>query len=173
MTLRLAKVLLVSAVALFYTMLVFNNTTDYGSNHQFVQHVLLMDTTFPGNQAMWRAIHSSAVHTAFYCGIIAWEAATMVLTWIGVVQLIRALRSPSAAFNSSKRLSIMALTLGMMLWYVAFICVGGEWFLMWQSKTWNGQEAASRAFVMIGVVFILLVLPDTELSPDTDSQTQV
>jgi predicted small integral membrane protein len=165
MTLRLAKILLVAAVAFFYTLIVLNNTTDYGSNYQFVHHVLLMDTTFPGNHLMWRAISSPLVYTVFYYGIIGWQALTMALTWTGAVQLARALRKPAADFNSAKRLSIVALTLGMLLWFVAFICVGGEWFLMWQSKEWNGQEAAFRMFAMIGIVFILLALPETETQP--------
>jgi predicted small integral membrane protein len=165
MTLRVAKIILVAAVAFIYTLIVFNNMTDYGSNYQFVHHVLLMDTTFPGNQLMWRAIHPPIIQTAFYDGIICWEALTMVFTWLGVVQLSRALRSSSADFNSAKRLSIAALTLGMLLWFVAFISVGGEWFLMWQSKLWNGQEAAFRMFTVIGIVFVLLVMPDTETQP--------
>ena len=163
MTLRIARILLIASVALYHTLVVLNNTTDYGSNFQFVHHVLLMDTTFPGNHLMWRSIHSPFAYTAFYWCIIAWEAAIMALAWIGAAQLLRALRSPAADFNSAKRISIVALTVGMMLWFVAFICVGGEWFLMWQSKTWNGLETASRMFIMIGVVLMLLVLPDAEL----------
>jgi predicted small integral membrane protein len=165
MTLRLAKVALVAAVAFFYTLIVFNNLTDYGSNYQFVHHVLLMDTTFPGNHGMWRAIHPLLIQTLFYASIIGWESVTMVLTWIGTVALVRALRRPASDFNSAKRFSIVALTLGMLLWFVAFISVGGEWFLMWQSKIWNGQEAALRMFTIIGIVLLLLVLPDTETQP--------
>lgn len=165
MTLRVAKIVLVAAVAFFYTLIVFNNTTDYGSNYQFVHHVLLMDTTFPGNHGMWRAIHPQVVQVVFYDGIICWEAVTMVLTWVGVAQLLRAMRSPAAEFNSAKRFSIVALTLGMLLWFVAFISVGGEWFLMWQSKIWNGQDAAFRMFTVIGIVFLLLVLRDAETQP--------
>ena len=165
MTLRVAKAVLVAAVAFLYTLIVFNNTTDYGSNYQFVHHVLLMDTIFPGNQVMWRAIHPPMVQTVFYDGIICWEALTMVLTWVGVVRLLRALRRSAGDFNSAKRFSIAALTLGMLLWFVAFISVGGEWFLMWESKLWNGQEAAFRMFTVIGIVLVLLVLPDTETQP--------
>jgi len=165
MTLRLAKILMVAAVAFLYTLIVFNNTTDYGSNYQFVHHVLLMDTTFPGNHGMWRAIHPPIVQIVFYDGIICWEAVTMILTWIGVAELLRALRAPAAGFNSAKRFSVAALALGMLLWFVAFISVGGEWFLMWQSKIWNGQDAAFRMFTVIGIVFFLVVLPDTETQP--------
>jgi predicted small integral membrane protein len=37
----------------------------------------------------------------------------------------------------------VALTLSLLMWLMAFLSVGAEWFLMWQSKDWNGQEAAS------------------------------
>jgi predicted small integral membrane protein len=47
---------------------------------------------------------------------------------------------------------------------VAFLDVGGEWFLMWQSKIWNGQEEAFRMFTIVGVVF--LVLAQREPTPD-------
>ena len=43
MALRVSKVVLVFAIALFYTILVLNNITDYGSNYEFVRHVLMMD----------------------------------------------------------------------------------------------------------------------------------
>ena len=65
MTLRVAKVSLVFAVALFYSFVVLNNTTDYNSNFQFVRHVLMMDSTFPGNHGMWRALNGPTLHTAF------------------------------------------------------------------------------------------------------------
>jgi predicted small integral membrane protein len=162
MTLRIAKILLVAALAFFYTLVVFNNTTDYQSNYQLVHHVLVMDTTLPGNHGMWRALRTPQAWTIFYDCIIAWEAAAMALTWIGAIQLARTLRRPASVFNSAKRLSIVALTLGMLLWFVAFLCIGGEWFLMWQSKLWNGEEAAFRMFAVSGIVLILLALPDTE-----------
>ena len=67
MTLRVAKVSLIFAVALFYSFVVLNNLTDYGSDYQFVRHVLMMDTTFPGNRGMWRAINGPVWHTAVLC----------------------------------------------------------------------------------------------------------
>ena len=79
MTLRVAKGPLVFAVAFYHLVIVFNNVTDYDSNDQFVRHVLMMDTTFPGNHGMWRAINAPAIHTAFYLLIIAWEALSMIL----------------------------------------------------------------------------------------------
>lgn len=162
---RTAKVLLLAGIALYYTLVVFNNLTDFDSNYQFVRHVLSMDSTFPGNHGLWRAIPSSGFHLAFYIGIISWEIVTGILLWWGVAGLLRAVRRPAAAFNSAKRVPIMALTLSLLMWLVAFLSVGGEWFLMWQSKTWNGQDAAFRMFTVLGIVLLIVLQPDTESQP--------
>jgi predicted small integral membrane protein len=161
-TLRIAKVLLVFAVALFYSFVVLNNTTDYGSNFQFIRHVLMMDSTFAGNRGMWRAINSPAWHTLFYLSIIIWEISTAILCWWGGLRLVRALRTPAAAFNQAKSFAIAALSLSLLMWLVAFLSIGGEWFLMWQSKTWNGQDAAFRMFTVIGIVLVLVAQPDAD-----------
>jgi predicted small integral membrane protein len=162
MTLRVAKMLLVFAVALFYAFVVFNNTTDYDSNYQFVRHVMMMDSTFPGNRGMWRAINTPALHTVFYVAIIAWEALTMLLCFVGGVKLAGTLRSTAADFHSAKGPAIVGLTVGLLQWLVAFLSVGGEWFLMWQSKNWNGQDAAFRMFTVVGIVLLFLAQPDIE-----------
>jgi predicted small integral membrane protein len=162
---RLAKLLLLAGIALLYTLVVFNNVTDFDSNYQFVRHVLMMDSTFPGNRGLWRALQSPSAHLAFYVSIIAWEFATTVLLWWAVVRLLRALRGSVGVFNAEKRVAIMALALSMLMWLVAFLTVGAEWFLMWQSRNWNGQEAAFRMFVVVGLVLLLLLQPDKEGQP--------
>ena len=55
-----------------------------------------------------------------------------------------------------------ALTLSLLMWLVAFLSIGGEWFLMWQSKVWNGQEEAFRMFTVVGIVLLIVVQPDTD-----------
>ena len=159
---RLAKVLLLAAMAFFFTLVVLNNTTDFDSNYQFVRHVLMMDSAFPGNHGMWRAITSPGVHIAFYLGIIAWETLNAVLCWWGAIVLFRALRAPVAEFQRAKGVGIAALTAGMLLWFVAFLSVGGEYFLMWQSRLWNGQDAAFRMFLCEGVVLLILMMSEPE-----------
>jgi predicted small integral membrane protein len=163
MILRWAKIALVAAVALSYTVVVLGNLTDYDSNYQFVRHVLMMDTTFAGNHLMWRAIDSPAVHTLFYASIIAWEMATCLLLWWGAVRLVRAIRGTAREFDRAKSISFAALTLSLLMWLVAFLDVGGEWFLMWQSPTWNGEIAAGREFVVVGIVFLILQQRESEL----------
>jgi predicted small integral membrane protein len=165
MTLRISKISLVFAVALFYSFVVFNNLTDYDSNFQFIRHVMMMDSTFPANHGMWRAINQPWLHTVLYISIIAWEFLTMALCWWGAIVLAKALRLSAAAFHLAKQVAVAALTLSLVMWLVAFLSIGAEWFLMWQSKTWNGQEPAFRMFVVIGLVLLLVSQPDSETQP--------
>ena len=162
MTLRVAKTALVFGVALFYTFVVFNNVTDYDSNYRFIRHVLMMDSTIPENHGMWRAINYPVVHITFYCTIIVWEFATMLLCWWGGIRLAKTLKRDAQAFDRAKQPAIAGLTLSLLMWLVAFLAVGGEWFLMWQSKTWNGQDAAFRMFTVVGIVLLLLVHREAE-----------
>jgi predicted small integral membrane protein len=165
MTLRAAKIALVFAVALFYTLVVLNNLSDYNSNYQFVRHVLMMDSTFPSNHGMWRAVNSPVIHTAFYLSIIGWECVTMLLSWWGGLRLVKAFSAPAAEFQQSKRVAVVALSVALLMWLVAFLSVGGEWYLMWQSRTWNGQDAAFRMFTVIGIVLLLLAQPESDTQP--------
>jgi predicted small integral membrane protein len=63
-----------------------------------------------------------------------------------------------------RQFAMIALTTSLLMWLVAFLDVGGEWFLMWQSKMWNGQEEAFRMFTIVGVVFLVVV--QREPTPD-------
>src|SRR5580658_6521682 len=92
---RWAKILLLATIALFFTLVPFNNTTDFDTNYQFVRHVLAMDTTFPDSHTTWRAIRSPAIHLAFYIGIILWETLSAILGWTGTIALFRARHAPS------------------------------------------------------------------------------
>jgi predicted small integral membrane protein len=170
MILRLSKCVLLLAVALYYTLVVFNNLTDYNSNYQFVKHVLSMDTTFPGNHGLWRALPYPSVFTLFFGGIITWESVTMLLTWFAAWKLLRAIRWSGPAFQAAKSPAIAALTLGCLLWFVAFISVGGEWFLMWQSKIWNGQDAAFRMFTILGVILVYVSAPEPFSAESNDAR---
>jgi len=157
---RTCKMLLLAAMAFFFTLVVFNNLTDFDSNYQFVRHVLMMDSTFPGNHGMWRAIRTPWVHLAFYLSIIAWEIINALLSWWGSVALFRTLRSSQPDFHRAKQVGVVALTSGMLQWFISFLCVGAEWFLMWQSKLWNGQDAAFRMFAVEALVLLILLLPE-------------
>jgi predicted small integral membrane protein len=160
---RAAKVVMVAAVALFATLVAFGNLTDYGTNFAFVQHVLSMDTIFPGSTIRYRAITAPPLHHLAYAAIIAAEVATAALCWIGAWALARRIRADAAAFNRAKVGAVFGLVLGFLLWQVGFMSIGGEWFGMWQSAQWNGVPSAFRFVMVIAAVLILVALRDEEL----------
>ena len=51
---RYAKIIMMIGLGLFGLIVALDNVIDYGTNFAFVQHVLSMDTTFPGNALTWR-----------------------------------------------------------------------------------------------------------------------
>ena len=163
MTIRLAKILLPLMLAAFAFIVTFDNIVDYGSNFLFVQHVLSMDTTFPGNALMDRAITSHAAWRISYALIIAAEGATCLLLLCGSFVLWRTRRKSGASFNVAKSLVTAGCVAGFAVWFFGFMVVGGEWFAMWQSKIWNGQDAAFKFYMAILGVLIFVNQPDTDL----------
>jgi predicted small integral membrane protein len=161
-TTRTSKALLLFALGFYYTLVVFNNTNDYHSNLTFVHHVLVMDTTFPGNHGMWRAIQSPTIQFLFFASIVCWEIVTGLLLYLGGLSLLRNLRSSAATFNAAKRLGVIALTMSLLMWLTAFLSVGNEWFLMWQSKQWSGEMGAAHMSAIAGIILLYLVTPDFE-----------
>lgn len=163
MLVRLSKISLVATTALFFGIVVLNNITDYGSNYAFVQGVLSMSTTFEGNKLMWRSIESAPIYHLFYISIILWEATTTLLCSWGAWKLWQERSADIAAFNRAKKIAVCGMVLGMLLWYLAFITVGGEWFVMWQSEMWNGQDAAFRMLATMGLCLLFLVQRNDDL----------
>jgi predicted small integral membrane protein len=161
---RLAKVLMTAALAAFALLVAWNNVVDYNSNYEFVRHVLSMDTTVPGNALMGRAITGETAWRVAYAVIIVAEFVTGFLLALGAVVLLLALRAPAERFNRAKATMVAGATLGFGLWFFGFMVVAGEYFAMWQSHEWNGQEGAFRFYMAILGVLIFVSLRDDELA---------
>jgi predicted small integral membrane protein len=148
-TLSLAATLLTATIALYMALVAFGNITDFGTNQQFVRHVLAMDTTFKDEDLMWRAVTSQGLQDAAYVGIIVWETVAALVLIYG--SWLWARRDDLRA----RRMSTYGLLMVMLLFGAGFIAIGGEWFSMWQSKSWNGLDAATRIFLFSGVVLLV------------------
>jgi predicted small integral membrane protein len=161
---RIVKVTMVAALAAFALIVAYDNIVDYDSNYEFVRHVLSMDTTFGTSVLKYRAISNETMWHVAYALIIAVEGTTGLLLALGALALLRRLRSPAELFNRTKVWAVAGLGAGFGLWFVGFLVIAGEYFAMWQSKVWNGQEAAFRITTVILAVLIYVSLPDEDLS---------
>lgn len=151
---RASKIILIGGIGCLALLVAINNVLDYESNFRFVQHVMSMDTVYPENALRYRAITEPALHTLIYGTIISSEFATALFCLGGALRLLRQVGSDAQTFNRAKSLSVLGLTTGFALWFFGFMVVGGEWFCMWQSPDWNGQESAFRFVACILLVLI-------------------
>lgn len=163
MIVRISKLLLVGAMALFATLVSFGNITDYNTNFVFVQHVLSMDA-FSAGDLQYRAISSPTLHKVAYLFIIACETLTAVFCWLGFYRLLVNLSRSAAQFNRAKCFAVIGLTLGFLVWQVGFMSIGGEWFDMWRASQWDGVTNAFHFFVTLLLVLIYLNQKDDELA---------
>ena len=163
LTIRYSKISLVAAIALFCSLVSFGNITDPAINFSFVQHVLLMDTIFPNSGISYRSIHSPTLILFFYVIIIGLETLSAILCCLGTYKMLRAVKSSASLFNHAKKIAIIGLTCGFLVWQVGFMSIGGEWFGMWMSSQWNGVESAFRFFITILAVLIYVSMKDYEI----------
>jgi predicted small integral membrane protein len=153
--LRRSKIVFMASVCVWAGLVGINNVMDYRANFQFVQHVLQMDTTFPANPLLWRSLRWAPLQHTAYLGIIAVELLVALLSAMAVFRMLAA-RDDAERFSRAKAVGVVALALGVLLWLAGFEAIGGEYFLMWQSPTWNGQDSAFR-FAVLCVLGILLL----------------
>src|SRR6516225_1340986 len=95
---RLAKIAVSAALAVFALIVAYDNVFDYNSNYPFVRHVLSMDTIFPDSVLRSRAIDSETMWRAAYALIIATEVSTGFLLALGAVVLLSRLRASASMF---------------------------------------------------------------------------
>ena len=160
---RIAKVVMIGCLALFGLLVSFDNMTDWATNYAFVRHVMSMDTTFRGNMLLYRRITSPALWQASYVAIIAGEGLTGVALAAGFIALGRHLRSDGASFDQAKRFVYVCAALGFLVWFFGFTVLGSEWFSMWQSPDWDGQQRAFSFYITILAVLIFVAQPDADL----------
>ncbi len=159
MLISLSKTALVAAVCIFFLLVAIDNVADYGTNWAFVRHVLAMDTIFPDSTLKSRAIASPVLASMAYGLIIGWEALTGVVLLAAVLRMIGSVRDQQR-FAAAKPLAVVGLAMGLLLYGFGFLVIGGEWFAMWQSQSWNGVPSATRFIVLIGLTLLIVLAPD-------------
>ena len=161
--LRLAKILVVTAVGCMSLLVVVGNISDYYTNYHFVEHVIKMDTIFPDSHVHYRSIGNVFVFHTAYIFIILMEALMTFCCLKGGWRMYKNLRKDPATFHASKNWAVAGIIIGILIWFFGFEVVGGEWFAMWQSSSWNGLNAAERIVSFLMLVLLLLHLKDGEV----------
>ncbi|HEY4936052.1 MAG TPA: DUF2165 domain-containing protein, partial [Puia sp.] len=125
-------------------------------------HVLKMDTIFLESHIHYRSINSTFLFHVAYILVILLEAMMAFCCIKGSWLLFKNLRSNAALFHAAKNWAVAGITIGIVVWFLGFEVVGGEWFAMWQSRIWNGLASAERIVSFLVLILILLHLKEEE-----------
>ncbi|QAY72073.1 DUF2165 domain-containing protein [Agromyces protaetiae] len=164
-TLPVAAAVLVGLNGFYLLLVAFGNITDFGTNQQFVQHVLSMDTTNFGQpegthldpRIMWRAITDPGIQNAAYVVLIVWETLTTIVL---VTAFVFWIVERGKGYRRARALSTIGLLMLILLFMGGFIDVGGEWFDMWMSTAWNGLAPAFQNSVLALFALVLVHIPN-------------
>lgn len=159
---KVQKYLKIFVVFLFATFALFvfiGNLMDFDSNYEFVKHVLSMDTTFPGNKLMWRAINNKSLWLIAYWILILIEGIVALLGYVSVYKMLKNINNSLEEFSNAKVFGYYMFGLALALWYGGFAILGSEWFAMWQSKDWNGKQTAMDITEVALAFLIFYALP--------------
>lgn len=153
---RLIKSLLAIGCALFMSIAAVDNIWIYEVNFEYVQHIMLMDTTFQNPQHMQRAIQNPQLHHLAYITMITCEGLAALMLWVGAWQMFRNLKADTHLFNQAKLWAVNGLSFAVFIYVFFFYAIGNEWFASWQSKVWNAKKAALPVITMLGCCLIYL-----------------
>lgn len=157
---RLVLLIAVAGSGLMTFLIAFGNITDYNTNFEFVKHVLSMDTIFENSTVKYRSITNNSIHHFAYVFIIALEVAMAYFFIRSSIELYLQRKGDKEKFNQAKKNAYIGVSLGIILWFVGFTVIGGEWFSMWQSEAWNGLDPAHRLTSFFLLTFLALVVVD-------------
>jgi predicted small integral membrane protein len=151
---RFTKIIFSAMAATYLLLVCMNNIFDYGANFQFVSHVTAMDDIFSKEKNGWRGFEAAWMHHLAYLLIIASELSIFAMLATGTMTMWKRRHADAGDFRHAGRFTAWGLTFGIVLWFSAFLTIGGEWFLMWQSKSWNAQ---TNAFLLTITLLLLLI----------------
>lgn len=157
---KIIKALMVAAMALFLSMTTVDNLTMPDVGLGAVSTAMTMETTFKHPAAMWRAVPAKAPAVAVFAGIVLFETIAAVMCWIGALRMWRA-RADAKTFKDASAIANLGLALTALLYFGAFLVVGTEWFLMWQSQQLGvALEVAFRMFAAAVLIMLYVALVD-------------
>ena len=142
---KIIKIVLIMYFILMFFLFAINNTFDFNTNYQYIKHVLSMDTT--SNQNSMRAIHNPIIYLITYLAIIIWQ---YLIFFVGLTGL------RSYVKHNQIYLINYALLMAISLYFFGYLIIASEWFLMWQSKIWNGQNTAFQFTILFILLFIIV-----------------
>lgn len=133
------KAIVVGTIALLFTLIAFNNLTDFETNRIFIEKIMRLETVENSNIA-YRIVENNHAHLIGYGIFIFGEILTAVLCWIGALKLLK----------GKKKIALIGLLTAFLVYMLGYVVIASEWFNMWQSEFSGGQVKA----IMFSTLFL-------------------
>ena len=156
---RIIKTVMVFGMALFLTLAALGNITMSDGAFGAVSTAVNMQGTFQHPNAMWRAIESPALVWVSLCVIVIFEILGAVLCWMGTVKMWQG-RNSTEAFKAAKEKAMLGLGVTACLYFIGFLVIAQEFFLMWQNSQLNVLPDAFRIFATAMLIGLWLAQDD-------------
>lgn len=142
------KIVLSLTTAVVMSIVVLNNLQDKHNGLTYTAHTLNM-TYVPDGPLKYRSINDRRYVIGAYTIVVIWEALIALMAAVGALLMCM---KRSAGLSLAK----LAHMLGALLFFGAFRGIAGQWFMMWQSGSFNGLPDAHRMLQWMLAVLVLL-----------------
>lgn len=157
---RVIKIMLVLAVALWGFLGAFHNLADWTGTLGAVTAVTTM-STFEGGVDSWQATSMPAVVWLGALFILVSKLATGVLCAWGSMKMWQARNSDLDAFKAAKKMAVAGCGVALFMLFTGFIVIAESWFELWRSDVMRGPVLGS-AFRYAALITLIALFVATE-----------
>ena len=116
----------------------------------------------PYYKIMGPTISSPTIIWIVFFSIMVTELAVGVLGFWGMVNMLRMRSASPDEFHQSKYKVLLGASVGLLLWYGAFVVVGELYFNFWQTETGLGSAEGAFRYGTICAVIYLFISPNND-----------
>lgn len=135
-------------LAVYYTMIVFNNLLAPNVNYEYIKNVANSQLlAIPGLN--WRIIQNPIILHLFFYIIIACEILMSILFWSAFVHMIKHFKKDWKTVKRIIKYNLLSISIGIFVFFFAFIVIGGEFFLSFGNPIYNSISAGLKEITIL------------------------
>ncbi len=159
--LRIVKIVLVAAVAIFGLLSGIFDLINWRSTVQYVGMVTSM-TSWQGGAASWKALGSAPLSWLGALWIIGGDLAAAVLCGASVARMWRARTAGDGEFSSAKKLALAGCGVLAIMLFGGFNVLAEIWFELWRSDAMRGPVLDTVDRYLGSILLIALFVASKE-----------
>ena len=155
---RLTKCCAAAIIGLIGLLALLDNAYNLQAGYSAIEFVV-SGAEQPYYKIIGPTISSPAIIWIVFFSIMITELAVGILGFWGLANMIKMRSASSDEFHQSKNKILMGASIGMLLWYGAFVVIGELYFQFWQTEAGLGSaQGAFRYGTICAVLYLFISL---------------